>query len=294
MPRVRGLADFDLSAREQSSEHHQHGWMDGVARRRLVDHRADILQRLARLDVAARGIEARLVQRLVEFGQHIGVRDVVGVIRISRQDVGDHVRQIVVGRQFLGQEPSKVGHVEVAKGGARPRRATFPARWLQRLAGELLHADLFRPANSQAPSPNRRPTGASIAARRPQASYGPANRPMGEAIHAAPSLGVSARETVRRRSRAKIAEAYSLERMTRDTLSVYAKAFERCRKAPRLSLIPLRLRRLHVLGANADADQLRWNAAQGRKAVEELEERRRLWPLVGLEITRGRRSDAGW
>lgn len=50
---------------------------------------------------------------------------------------------------------------------------------------------------------------------------------MGEAIHAAPSLGVSARETVRRRSRAKIAEAYSLERMTRDTLRVYAEALER-------------------------------------------------------------------
>ena len=50
---------------------------------------------------------------------------------------------------------------------------------------------------------------------------------MGEAIRAALSLGASAREAVRRRSRAKIAEAYSLERMTRDTLSVYAKALER-------------------------------------------------------------------
>ena len=47
------------------------------------------------------------------------------------------------------------------------------------------------------------------------------------AIHDALSLGASAREAVRRRSRAKIAEAYSLERMTRDTLSVYAEALER-------------------------------------------------------------------
>ena len=38
------------------------------------------------------------------------------------------------------------------------------------------------------------------------------------------SLGASAREATRRRSRAKIAEAYSLERMTRDTLDVYAEA----------------------------------------------------------------------
>ena len=50
---------------------------------------------------------------------------------------------------------------------------------------------------------------------------------LAEAIHAALSLGASAREAVRRRSRAKIAEAYSLERMTRDTLSVYAEALER-------------------------------------------------------------------
>jgi hypothetical protein len=41
------------------------------------------------------------------------------------------------------------------------------------------------------------------------------------------SLGASAREATRRRSRAKIAEAYSLERMTRDTLSVYAEALSR-------------------------------------------------------------------
>ena len=50
---------------------------------------------------------------------------------------------------------------------------------------------------------------------------------LAEAIHAALALGASAREAVRRRSRAKIAEAYSLERMTRDTLSVYAEALER-------------------------------------------------------------------
>jgi glycosyltransferase involved in cell wall biosynthesis len=50
---------------------------------------------------------------------------------------------------------------------------------------------------------------------------------LAEAIHAALSLGASAREAIRRRSRAKIAEAYSLERMTRDTLSIYAEAIER-------------------------------------------------------------------
>lgn len=49
---------------------------------------------------------------------------------------------------------------------------------------------------------------------------------MGEAIRAALSLGASARDAIRRRSRAKIAEAYSLERMTRDTLNVYAEALE--------------------------------------------------------------------
>src|SRR5262249_44879695 len=47
---------------------------------------------------------------------------------------------------------------------------------------------------------------------------------LAEAIHAALSLGASARDAVRRRSLAKIAETYSLERMTRDTLSVYAEA----------------------------------------------------------------------
>jgi glycosyltransferase involved in cell wall biosynthesis len=50
---------------------------------------------------------------------------------------------------------------------------------------------------------------------------------LAEAIHAALALGASGREAIRRRSRAKIAEAYSLERMTRDTLSVYAEALER-------------------------------------------------------------------
>ena len=50
---------------------------------------------------------------------------------------------------------------------------------------------------------------------------------LAEAIHAALTLGASAREAVRRRSRAKIAEAYSVERMIRDTLGVYAEALER-------------------------------------------------------------------
>ena len=50
---------------------------------------------------------------------------------------------------------------------------------------------------------------------------------LAEAICAALALGASARDAVRRRSRAKIAAAYSLERMTRDTLAVYAEALER-------------------------------------------------------------------
>jgi glycosyltransferase involved in cell wall biosynthesis len=50
---------------------------------------------------------------------------------------------------------------------------------------------------------------------------------LAEAIEAALGLGASAREAVRRRSRAKIAEAYSIQRMTRDTLGVYAEALER-------------------------------------------------------------------
>jgi glycosyltransferase involved in cell wall biosynthesis len=50
---------------------------------------------------------------------------------------------------------------------------------------------------------------------------------LAEAIEAALGLGASAREAVRRRSRARIADAYSIERMTRDTLGVYAEALER-------------------------------------------------------------------
>jgi glycosyltransferase involved in cell wall biosynthesis len=50
---------------------------------------------------------------------------------------------------------------------------------------------------------------------------------LAEAIEAALGLGASAREAVRRRSRAKIAEAFSLEQMTRDTLGVYAEALGR-------------------------------------------------------------------
>ena len=50
---------------------------------------------------------------------------------------------------------------------------------------------------------------------------------LAEAIELALGLGASAREGVRRRSRAKIIEAYSMERMTHDTLSVYAEALGR-------------------------------------------------------------------
>jgi glycosyltransferase involved in cell wall biosynthesis len=50
---------------------------------------------------------------------------------------------------------------------------------------------------------------------------------LAEAICAALALGASARDAVRRKSRAKVAQAYSLERMTRDTLDVYAEALER-------------------------------------------------------------------
>ena len=50
---------------------------------------------------------------------------------------------------------------------------------------------------------------------------------LAQAIEAALGLGASAREAVRRRSRAKIAEAFSLQRMTHDTLSVYAEALGR-------------------------------------------------------------------
>jgi glycosyltransferase involved in cell wall biosynthesis len=50
---------------------------------------------------------------------------------------------------------------------------------------------------------------------------------LAQAIEAALGLGASAREAVRRRSRAKIAEAFSLQRMTHDTLSVYGEALGR-------------------------------------------------------------------
>ena len=47
---------------------------------------------------------------------------------------------------------------------------------------------------------------------------------LAEAIEAALTLGATAREAIRRRSRARIGQFYSLERMRRDTLSVYAEA----------------------------------------------------------------------
>ena len=47
---------------------------------------------------------------------------------------------------------------------------------------------------------------------------------LAESIESALALGASARDAVRRRSRARIAEAFSIERMTHDTLSVYAEA----------------------------------------------------------------------
>ena len=47
---------------------------------------------------------------------------------------------------------------------------------------------------------------------------------LAEAIEAALNLGASAREATRRRSRERIAAEYSLARMTRDTLGVYAEA----------------------------------------------------------------------
>jgi glycosyltransferase involved in cell wall biosynthesis len=50
---------------------------------------------------------------------------------------------------------------------------------------------------------------------------------LASAIEAAMSLGAAGREAARRRSRARIAEYYSIERMTRDTLSVYAEALAR-------------------------------------------------------------------
>jgi len=50
---------------------------------------------------------------------------------------------------------------------------------------------------------------------------------LADAVERALALGASAREAVRRRSRARIADAFSIERMTRDTLSVYAEALGR-------------------------------------------------------------------
>jgi glycosyltransferase involved in cell wall biosynthesis len=47
---------------------------------------------------------------------------------------------------------------------------------------------------------------------------------LADALEQALGLGASAREAVRRRSRARIAEAFSIERMTHDTLAVYAEA----------------------------------------------------------------------
>ncbi len=49
---------------------------------------------------------------------------------------------------------------------------------------------------------------------------------LANAIEAALTLGASAREATRQRSRARIAEFYSLERMMRDTLHVYAEVLE--------------------------------------------------------------------
>ena len=49
---------------------------------------------------------------------------------------------------------------------------------------------------------------------------------LADAIEAAFTLGASAREAIRQRSRERIAKFYSLERMMRDTLNVYAEALE--------------------------------------------------------------------
>jgi glycosyltransferase involved in cell wall biosynthesis len=46
------------------------------------------------------------------------------------------------------------------------------------------------------------------------------------AIESALTLGASARDAFRRRSRARIAEFHSLERMRRDMLNVYAEALQ--------------------------------------------------------------------
>jgi glycosyltransferase involved in cell wall biosynthesis len=50
---------------------------------------------------------------------------------------------------------------------------------------------------------------------------------LADAVEQALALGASARDAIRRRSRARIAEAFSIDRMTRDTLSVYAEALKR-------------------------------------------------------------------
>ena len=50
---------------------------------------------------------------------------------------------------------------------------------------------------------------------------------LAEAIEAALSLGASAREGVRLRARARVADAHALGRMTQDTLRVYAEALQR-------------------------------------------------------------------
>ena len=49
---------------------------------------------------------------------------------------------------------------------------------------------------------------------------------LADSIEAALTLGASAREAIRQRSRARIGQLYSLERMRRDTLSVYAEALQ--------------------------------------------------------------------
>ena len=50
---------------------------------------------------------------------------------------------------------------------------------------------------------------------------------LADALEATLILGATGREAIRSRSRARIAEFYSLERMTRDTLGVYAEALRR-------------------------------------------------------------------
>ncbi len=50
---------------------------------------------------------------------------------------------------------------------------------------------------------------------------------LAEAIEAALGLGASARQAVRLRARARIAEKHALARMTQDTLQVYAEALRR-------------------------------------------------------------------